>query len=146
MVEATLRTVLIGSVIGFMILAGCFVMIGQFVNSGVDTQNFNQYNHTFNQLAGIANQSNKMASQTETLKKPKPGLFGIIDGLIDATFSTLNIMWDVVKIMGNLLISLPILFPFIPAWATGAISSILIILIAMIFIGLWMMKVYSYYK
>ena len=131
MVDTKISDYLIGIIIFTMVIVGGISMmtIFQSKNSAfLDTEKFSKFNDTFNTYDDVVQETGSIESSI-TNSNPDPGLFGVLNGLIQGAWQVLKLMFGSLSFMTAVWTGLYTIFG-VPLWVGVLIGSIVIVLIA----------------
>ena len=97
--DTTSRQIVYAGLVFLVIITGCFTIFA----SWLPTDNSNQYdswNRSFNKLETMKESNENMAEQLEN-SVPDEGLLGILNGLVETSYSVITNMWTIVDIFTN---------------------------------------------
>jgi len=126
MAETTARQVILAILIFAAVATGSFVFLSNFVPSS-NTQ-YGQYNTTFNKFEEVKANSEALRANVNNAD-PKPGILGIVDGLVSTGWGTLQLVWTSLTAMTSMIGDLSSVYG-LPLWFTGLLASILGVVIA----------------
>jgi len=130
MAEILPRHYIIGIIIFTMVIIGGLGMIGELNDndaSYVDTEKYTQFNQTFNTQKAI--ESNVTGIRDSLLNADtQPGLFGVLNALINAAWGILTGIFSSFAFMGDAMMGLSEMFG-VPAW----IPIMLILIVTVLF-------------
>ncbi len=133
--ETTTRQFIIGMILLGAIITGCFSMIAYFVPT--DSIDLKATNETLNKFTDIKTNADSMSNTVQNTKA-NTGVLGIINGLVEISVTALSSIWTSFTTFTLILNSLgtSIGIP-IPIWFSGALISIVAIIIAFSLMAAW---------
>jgi len=127
--ETLPRHYIIAIIVFTMVIMGGIGFISSFFADNmekVDSDKFQSFNKTFNQYDALQQKVDSLEDATQS--DPDPGLFGFLDSLVSAAWTSIKTVLTSFGFMATVFGGLTTIFGF-PAWVGALIMSIITILV-----------------